>query len=117
MSIKPRAVEATVNRVLGPDMFEADVDLEFDIRTIRRLKLAGVDSNHLRSLEPDALEEATKFLRNRIEGRTVMLRPIRKGEHYYARVCYGPEERDVLEEMITHGLLRRFERSLNGSEV
>lgn len=111
MSTKPRLVEADVTRVMGPDLFEARIDLEFDIQVTRRLKLASVDSQHLRSMSPADVQRATEFLRSRIEGQRVLLRPMRKGEHFYARVFYGPEESDVLDEMITSGLLRRFERA------
>ena len=111
MGKNSRSVEAKVTRVMGPDLFEAEVDLEFDITVLKRLKLAGVDSQQLRdSSEADRLK-ATEFLRNRIEGQTVLIRPLRKGEHYYARVLYGPEESDLLEEMIRSGLLSRFERN------
>ena len=114
MGSKTRIVEAKITRVMGPDLFEAVVDLEFDITVTKRLKLSGVDSQHLRSLpEADQLK-ATEFLRNRIEGETVILRPVRKGEHYYARVFYGVEESDILEEMVRSGMLRKFER--NGDE-
>lgn len=114
MSTKPRLVEAEVTRVMGPDLFEAKIDLEFDIHTTRRLKLAGVDSQHLRSLSPGDVQKVTEFLRSRIEGQRVLIRPIRKGEHFYAMVLYGPEESNVLDEMIMSGLLRRFERNGNG---
>ena len=111
MGKRSRSVEAKVTRVMGPDLFESEVDLEFDITVLKRLKLAGVDSQHLReSSDADRLK-ATEFLRNRIEGQTVRIRPLRKGEHYYARVLYGPEESDILEEMIRSGLLSRFERN------
>ncbi len=111
MGKRSRSVEAKVTRVMGPDLFESEVDLEFDITVLKRLKLAGVDSQHLReSSDADRLK-ATEFLRNRIEGQTVLIRPLRKGEHYYARVLYGPEESDILEEMIRSGLLSRFERN------
>ena len=116
MSTKPRLVEAEVTRVMGPDLFEAKIDLEFDIHTTRRLKLSGVDSQHLRSLSEAAVQKATEFLRSRIEGKTVMIRPVRKGEHFYARVFYGPEEADIFEEMIVSGLLRKFERNGNGDD-
>lgn len=111
MANKPRLVEATVKRVMGPDLFEAEVDLEFDIRVTKRLKLAGVDSQHLRSLPDADVQKATEFLRGRIEEQTVLIRPIRKGEHFYARVMYGPEESDVLDEMVRSGLLRKFDRN------
>lgn len=111
MANKPRLVEATVTRVMGPDLFEAEVDLEFDIRVTKRLKLSSVDANHLRSLSEVELQKATEFLRGRIEGQTVLIKPLRKGEHYYARVMYGPEESDVLEEMVRSGMLRKFERN------
>ena len=115
MSTKPRLVEADVTRVMGPDLFEAKIDLEFDIQTTRRLKLSGVDSQHLRALSPGDVQRATEFLRSRIEGQKVLIRPVRKGEHFYARVYYGPEESDVLEEMVTSGLLRKFERNGDGN--
>jgi len=111
---KPRLVEAEVTRVMGPDMFEAKVDLEFDISVMKRLKLAGVDSHHLRSLSEDDQRKATEFLRNRIEGETVLIRPLRKGEHFYAKVMYGAEESDILDEMVRCGLLRKFDRNGNG---
>lgn len=111
MGKKARFVEAKVTRVMGPDLFEAEVDLEFDITVLKRLKLAGVDSQHLRELPEAERLKATEFLRGRIEGQEVLIRPLRKGEHYYARVFYGPEESDILEEMIRSGLLRRFERN------
>jgi hypothetical protein len=111
MGKRPRSIGAKVTRVMGPDLFEAEVDLEFDITVLKRLKLAGVDSQHLReSSETDRIK-ATEFLRGRIEGQTVLIRPLRKGEHFYARVFYGPEESDILEEMARFGLLRRFERN------
>jgi endonuclease YncB( thermonuclease family) len=108
MGNRLRTVDAVVTRVIGPDMFEADVDLGFDVRAMRRLKLAGVNSAHLRKLNKDGTERAAQFLRSRIEGQSVVLKLIRSGDHFYAHVCYGPEERDVLEEMVTHGLLERF---------
>ena len=114
MGKKQRSVEAKVTRVMGPDLFEAEVDLEFDITVLKRLKLAGVDSQHLRALSELDQSKATEFLRGRIEGQAVLIRPLRKGEHYYAKVLYGPEESDILEEMVRSGLLRRFER--NGDE-
>ena len=115
MASRSRVVEAEVTRVMGPDLFEAKVDLEFDITVTKRLKLAGVDSQHLRSLSDEAQTKATDFLRCRIENQRVVIRPLRKGEHYYARVFYGPEESDILEEMVRSGLLRRFER--NGGDA
>jgi hypothetical protein len=117
MTTKPRLVEATVTRVMGPDLFEAKVDLGFDIETTRRLKLAGVDSQHLRSLGQDDVQKATEFLRTRIEGQVVLIRPIRKGEHFYARVYYGPEESDLIDEMVLSGFLRRFDRNGNGDDA
>lgn len=112
---KPRLVEAEVTRVMGPDMFEAKVDLEFDISVLKRLKLAGVDSQHLRGLSEEEQRRATEFLRSRIEGETVLIRPLRKGEHFYASVRYGTEEADVLDEMARSGLLRKF-RNGNGDD-
>ena len=106
-----RSVEGKVTRVMGPDLFEAEVDLEFDITVLKRLKLAGVDSQHLRALPETEQAKATEFLRGRIEGQTVLIRPLRKGEHYYAKVLYGPEESDILDEMVRSGMLRRFERN------
>lgn len=114
MNKKPRLVEAQVKRVMGPDMFEAQVDLEFDISVLKRLKLAGVDSQHLRTMSEAEQQKATEFLRGRIEGETVLIRPLRKGEHFYARVMYGTEEADVLDEMVRCGLLRKFDRNWNG---
>jgi len=116
MPSKPRLVEATVTRVMGPDLFEANVDLEFDISVLKRLKLAGVDSGHLRSLSEADQQKATEFLRGRIEGETVLIRPLRKGEHFYARVLYGPEESDVLDEMVRSGMLRKFDRNGNDKD-
>ena len=116
MGSKPRLVEATVTRVMGPDLFEASVDLEFDITVLKRLKLAGVDSQHLRELSEADQQRATDFLRGRIEGQVVLIRPLRKGEHFYARVMYGPEESDVFDEMVRSGMLRRFERNGNGND-
>lgn len=111
MVSKSRAVEAEVTRVMGPDLFEARVDLEFDITVTKRMKLGGVDSQHLKAMSDEAQAKATDFLRQRIEGQTVMIRPLRKGEHYYARVYYGPEESDILDEMVRLGLLQKFERN------
>lgn len=111
MGGRVRSVEAKVTRVMGPDLFEASIDLEFDISVLKRLKLAGVDSQHLRELSEEDQRKATEFLRQRIEGQMVLLRPLRKGEHYYARVLYGPEESDILDEMVRSGFLRRFERN------
>lgn len=115
MGNKPRLVEGSVTRVMGPDLFEAKVDLGFDIETTRRLKLAGIDSHHLRSLGQEEIQKATEFLRSRIEGQVVLIRPIRKGEHFYARVYYGPEESDLIDEMVMSGLVCRFER--NGDDA
>lgn len=111
MANRLRVVEAEVTRVMGPDLFEARVDLEFDITVTKRLKLSGVDSQHLRSLSDEVQTRATDFLRSRIEGQRIVIKPLRKGEHFYARVFYGPEESDILEEMVRSGLLRRFERN------
>ena len=116
MGKKSRLVEAEVTRVMGPDLFEAKVDFEFDIMVLKRLKLSGVDSQHLRSMPETDQLKATEFLRNRIEGQMVLIRPLRKGEHYYARVYYGPEESDILEEMVRSGLLRKFERNGTADE-
>ncbi len=117
MATKPRVVEATVTRVMGPDLFEAEVDLEFDIKVTKRLKLAGVDSQHLRGLSEDEQRQAMDFLRRRIEGQVVTIRPLRKGEHFYARVFYGPEESDIFDEMVRSGMLRRFDRNGNDENV
>ncbi len=103
---------AKVTRVMGPDLFEADIDLGFDTRQTRRLKLSGVDSEHVKGLDHDDTKKAMEFLRSRIEGQVVTLRPNRRGEHFYVRVLYGSEESDVLEEMVQLDLLRRFERSV-----
>lgn len=111
MGGKPRTVTGEVTRVMGPDLFEARVDLEFDITVTKRLKLAGVDSQHVRTMSGEDQTRATEFLRGRIEGKTVTLRPLRKGEHFYARVYYGPEESDILEEMVRSGMLKKFERN------
>lgn len=108
MNNRLKTVEARIVRVIGPDMFEADVDLGFDIRVIRRLKLASVNSQRLFSQGKSAVQKATEFLRSRIEGQEVVLKLLRKGEHFYAHVFYGPEERDMLDEMVTHGMLERF---------
>lgn len=115
---KARLVEATVKRVMGPDLFEAEVDLDFDVKITRRLKLAGVDSMHLRTLLPNDSQRAAEFLRGRIEGQQVTIKTLRKGEHFYARVFYGPEESDVLDEMVKLGLLRKFDRNgfVNGDD-
>ncbi len=107
---------ANVTRVMGPDMFESEIDLGFDVTITRRLKLAGVDSEHVRSLSQDDAQKAMEFLRSRVEGQSVVLRPSRKGEHFYTRVLYGSEESDILEEMTTLGLLKRFERNSNDGD-
>ena len=111
MGSKVRIVEAKITRVMGPDLFEAEVDLEFDIKVTKRLKLAGVDTPYLRCMSAEDQTRATEFLRDRIEGKMVTLRPMRKGEHFYASVFYGAEESDVFEEMVRSGLLHRFERN------
>lgn len=107
--------EAEVVRVVGPDMFEVTVDLGFDIKHTRRLRLLGVDSDHLRGMNTDQMRKAHEFLRQRIEGETVGMRVQRKGEHYYARVAYGSDDTDVLEEMVELGLVQKFERNGNGN--
>ena len=106
--------EATISRVIGPDMFEATVDLGFDIQHTRRLRLLGVDSDYVRGLESNDARQAMTFFRDRVEGRQVELRVLHKGEHYYARITYGSDDTDLLEEMAAAGLLRKFERS-NGN--
>lgn len=103
--------DAEITRVVGPDMFEARVNLGFDIDHTRRLRLLGVDSEHVRSLTQDSVRKAMEFLRDRIEGQLVTLKVQRKGEHYYARVCYGSHETDILDEMANHGLLKKFDRN------
>ena len=107
--------EATISRVIGPDMFEATVDLGFDVIHTRRLRLIGVDSDHVRNLDPDGVKSAIEFFRSRVEGRQVELRILRKGEYYYARILYGSDSTDLLDEMVTVGLLKKFERSNNGN--
>lgn len=96
-------------------MFEVKVDLGFDIEHTRRLRLLGVDSEALRTMDADNTRKAHEFLRTRIEGKVVGLRVQRKGEHYYARVLYGSDATDVLEEMVTLGLVSKFERNGNGN--
>jgi hypothetical protein len=110
MSSRVRMVAAYVTRVMGPDLFEANIELGFDVSTVRRLKLAGVDSSFLRNLSPEDTQKTTEFLRSRIEDTGVFLRPVRKGEHYYAHVYYGREESNIVDEMVTLGLLKRFDR-------
>jgi len=107
--------EAMIARVIGPDMFEATVDLGFDVIHTRRLRLLGVDSDHVRNLDPDGVKSAIEFFRSRVEGHQVELRILRKGEYYYARIIYGSDSTDLLDEMVTVGLLKRFERSNSGS--
>lgn len=109
MGNKTRSMEAKITRVMGPDIFEAEVDLGFDIKITKRLKLAGVNSHHLRKMSEADKAKATEFLRNRIEGQTVIIKPQRKGEYFYAEVFYGPEESNILKEMVGSGLLRRFD--------
>ena len=101
--------KATVTRVMGPDIFEANIDLGFDLSLLKRFKLSGVDWSHMERMDSNERGKASEFLRGRIEGQQVILRVVRKGEHYYARVYYGPEERDVFNEMSDQGLLRRFD--------
>ena len=101
--------EALIERVIGPDMFEAVVDLGFDIKYTKRLRLLGVDSDYVRSLDTEGIRSAIAFFRDRVEGRTVELRVLRKGEYYYARVVYGADSTDLLEEMVIAGLLKKFE--------
>ena len=108
--------EAEVTRVVGPDMFEVMVDLGFDIRHTRRLRLLGVDSDHLRNMNTEGTRKAHEFLRTRIEGQVIGLKVQRKGEHYYARVTYGSDDTDVLEEMAGLGLVQKFERNGNGHD-
>ena len=102
---------AEVIRVLGPDMFEAKVDLGFDIEHARRLRLLGVDADSLRDMNQDQIRRTCEFQRGRIEGKVVSLKVQRKGEHYYARVLYGNDETDLLEEMVAQGLVKKFERN------
>lgn len=106
--------EAEITRVVGPDMFEAKLDLGFDIEHTRRLRLLGVDSENLRAMQQDDIRKACDFLRGRIEGKIVMLKVQRKGEHYYARVVYGSDDTDVLDEMASMGLVQKFEKNGNG---
>jgi hypothetical protein len=114
--IKQRSYsEVTVSRVLGPDMFEAAIDVGFDVIMTRRLRLLGVDSDHVRNMDPDNTRQAIEFFRGRVEGNKVELRVTRKGEYYYARVLYGSDNTDLLDEMSRSGLLRKFERNGNGN--
>ncbi len=109
--MKGEVFRAKVTRVLGPDLFEAEVDLGFDVTTSKRLKLASVDWDHLRSLGLNGQQKASEFLRQRVEGQEVVLRVVRRGEYFFAHVLYGPEERDLLDEMVGLGLLKKFERN------
>lgn len=92
-------------------MFEVRVDLGFDIDHTRRVRLLGVDADFLREMNQEQTRKACEFLRGRIEGKNVGLKVQRKGEHYYARVNYGSDETDVLEEMVMQGLVKKFARN------
>ena len=100
--------EAVILRVMGPDVFEARVQLGFGVETVRQMKLSGVSWDHVNALSEDARDRATEALREMIEGQFVKMRVIQRGQFYYARVFLVEE--DVLECMVQRGYLARFEK-------
>ena len=107
---KAEVFVARVTRVLGPDFFEAVVQLGFDITLRKKFKLGGVDVDQLRSQSDDETRAATEFLRSRVEGQSVILRTTRRGDYWYTKCCYGPEETSVTEEMFQTGHLKPYKR-------
>ncbi len=107
---KTEIFQAHVARVLGPDMLEADINLGFDVRIRKKIKLGGVDATSVRGMDEDEVKSAVEYLRDRIEGKEVTIRTTRRGDYYYARIYYGPEQSNVVEEMFLQGLLKKFDK-------
>lgn len=103
------AWSAKILTVLGPDFFEALVDLGFGVSLTKKFKLGGVDTMSLKAMNEDEVLAATEFLKTKIEGCSVLLRATKRHEHYYTKLYCGPEETNVAEEMFRLGLLKKFE--------
>lgn len=105
---------AKVTRVLGPDFFEAVIDLGFDITLRKKMKLGSVDDVKLKLLTEEQKTSAAEFFRSRVEGQEVVLRVVRRGEFHYASVFYGVESKNIVEEMFALGLLPKYAKASNG---
>ena len=103
------AWSAKIVKVLGPDFFEALVDLGFGVSLTKKFKLGGVDTMGVKALTEQEAIAALDFLKEKLEGTSVLLRATKRHEHYYTKVYYGPEETNIAEEMFRLGLLKRFE--------
>jgi micrococcal nuclease len=88
---------ASIVRVVDGDTFDAEVDLGFYMVARIRFRLAGVDTPEVRGVErPEGLK-ASAFVKDAIEGETVIVRTAKAGKfgRWLASVEYEGEDTEV----------------------
>lgn len=108
--------KAQILRVVDGDTFECLIDLGFDLTLRETVRLAGVDTPE--TFRPSSEEErawgkeATEFVRNFMEGDSVLLKTeYRRGKYgrILARVWHPGHEQWLGEELTRRGLVKESE--------
>jgi hypothetical protein len=76
---------------------------------IKKLKLGGVDSESLRAATKEDRAAASAFLVENVLGKDVILRVIRRGDYFYARISTSTLP-SVTDTMFEKGLLTAFKK-------
>ncbi|MEM6668731.1 MAG: thermonuclease family protein [Pseudomonadota bacterium] len=109
---------ADITRVIDGDTVVADIDLGFNTwRRDERLRLARIDAPE-KDVEPKAAAEATKALRDLVEGRQLYICTIkaRRSDNetrgsfgrYLVEVHVGGDHRNVNDWMIERGFAKPY---------
>jgi len=103
---------AFVLRVVDGDTIDVETDLGFSVVLAQRLRLAGINAPEVKGAEREKGLETAAWLRNRIEGREVVIRTIQdkqeKYGRYLAEVFLVGVDVSLNQEMVQLGLAKLY---------
>lgn len=113
--IQPNYVyKGIVHRVIDGDTFEIEIDLGFDLKITKDIRLLDVDTpetwrprNEAEKLHGKA---ATEFVKNLIEGKEVVLQSVKFGKYRYVASVFvevNGEQLNLAEELTNNGMLKK----------
>ncbi len=100
---------ALVLRVVDGDTLDAEINLGFYTKITKRFRMAKINAPELKGESAVAGAATKEWLKNRIEGKTILL-DTHKGEDKYGRwICFAFDElclddKSINEEMVELGL-------------